>query len=79
MRPHVPHAWIATTRREHQNGEVGLLGWESNLKRYPYYEYRPPRPLEGNEADIQRVEKEIVAMLAGDVGLMPPRHGQLVP
>ena len=46
-----------------QNGEVGLLGWESNLKRYPSTSTARPAPLEGNEADIQRVEKEIVAML----------------
>ena len=28
-----------------------------------FYDYRPPRPLEEIAADIQRVEKEIVAML----------------
>ena len=60
--PHVPDAWIDTTRRDPQDGEVGLVGYEINFNRY-FYEYRPPRPLEEIEADIQRVEKEIVAML----------------
>ena len=62
VQPHVPDAWIDTTRRDPQDGEVGLVGYEINFNRY-FYEYRPPRPLEEIEADIQRVEKEIVAML----------------
>ena len=28
-----------------------------------FYEYRPPRPLEEIEADIQQVERETIAML----------------
>ena len=62
VNPHVPDAWIDTERRDPQDGEVGLVGYEINFNRY-FYEYRPPRPLEEIEADIQRVEKEIVAML----------------
>ena len=62
VKPHVADAWIDTTRRDPQDGEVGLVGYEINFNRY-FYEYRPPRPLEEIEADIQRVEKEIVAML----------------
>ena len=62
VQPHVPDAWIDTTRKDLQDGEVGLVGYEINFNRY-FYEYRPPRPLEEIEADIQRVEKEIVAML----------------
>ena len=62
VKPHVPDAWIDTTRRDPQDGEVGLVGYEINFNRY-FYEYRPPRPLEEIEADIQQVEKEIVAML----------------
>ena len=64
VKPHVPDAWIDTERRDPQDGEVGLVGYEINFNRY-FYEYRPPRPLEEIEADIQRVEKEIVAMLRG--------------
>ena len=60
--PHVPDAWIDTTRRDPQDGTVGLVGYEINFNRY-FYEYRPPRPLEEIEADIRQVESEIVAML----------------
>ena len=62
VKPHVPDAWIDETRRDAQDGEVGIVGYEINFNRY-FYEYRPPRPLEEIEADIQTVEKEIVAML----------------
>ena len=62
VKPHVPDAWIDTSRRDPQDGEVGIVGYEINFNRY-FYEYRPPRPLEEIEADIQQVEKEIVAML----------------
>ena len=62
VKPHVPDAWIDAKRRDPQDGEVGLVGYEINFNRY-FYEYRPPRPLEEIEADIQQVEKEIVVML----------------
>ena len=62
VKPHVPDAWIDTTRRDPQDGEVGLVGYKINFNRY-FYEYRPPRPLEEIEADIQQLEKEILAML----------------
>ena len=62
VKPHVADAWIDTNRTDPQDGEVGLVGYEINFNRY-FYVYRPPRPLEEIEADIRRVEKEIVAML----------------
>ena len=62
--PHVPDAWIDTTRRDPQDGKVGLVGYEINFNRY-FYEYRPPRPLKEIEADIRQVEEEIVDMLQG--------------
>ncbi len=62
VQPHVPDAWIDTKRRDPQDGQVGLVGYEINFNRY-FYEYRPPRPLEEIEADIQDVEREIVTML----------------
>ncbi len=62
VKPHVPDAWIDTNRRDPQDGQVGLVGYEINFNRY-FYQYRPPRPLEEIEADIQQVEKEILAML----------------
>ncbi len=60
--PHVPDAWVDRARRDPQDGEVGLVGYEINFNRY-FYEYRPPRPLEEIEADIQQVEREILEML----------------
>ena len=62
VKPHVPDAWIDANRRDPQDGEIGIVGYEINFNRY-FYEYRPPRPLEEIEADIQQVEKEIMAML----------------
>ena len=62
VKPHVPDAWIDTKRRDARDGEVGIVGYEINFNRY-FYEYRPPRPLEEIQADIQQVEKVIVAML----------------
>ncbi len=62
VRFHVPDAWIDTSRRDAKDGEVGIVGYEINFNRY-FYEYLPPRPLEEIEADIQAIEKDIVAML----------------
>ena len=67
VKPNVPDAWIDTKRRDPQDDEVGRVGYEINFNRY-FYEYRPPRPLEEIEADIQRVEKEIAVMLQGMTG-----------
>ena len=67
IKPHVPDAWIDTKRRDPQDGKVGLVGYEINFNRY-FYEYRPPRPLEEIEADIQQVESEILAMLQDMTG-----------
>ena len=64
MRPHVPDAWIDETRRDPHDGQVGLVGYEINFNR-TFYEYRPPRPLEDIEADIQQVERDIVTLLQG--------------
>ncbi len=57
VRPHVPDAWIDTSRRDPKDGEVGLVGYEINFNRY-FYRYVPPRPLEEIEADIRAIEKE---------------------
>ncbi len=62
VKPHVPDAWIDSTRRDPRDGQVGLVGYEINFNRY-FYEYCPPRPLEEIEADIQQVEQEILSLL----------------
>lgn len=67
VRPHVPDAWIDTNRQDAQDGDVGIVGYEINFNRY-FYEYRPPRPLEEIERDIQVLEKEIVTALRAVAG-----------
>jgi len=67
VRPHVPDAWIDTSRRDPKDGQVGLVGYEINLNRY-FYRYTPPRPLEEIEAEIRGIESDILRMLAEVTG-----------
>lgn len=60
--PHVPDAWIDTSRRDPKDGEVGLVGYELNFNRY-FYRYQPPRALEAIEVDIRKIEKDILGLL----------------
>ncbi len=52
--PHVPDAWI-----DHSKTKVG---YEIPLNRH-FYRYEPPRPLEAIEADITKLEGEILDLL----------------
>ena len=70
VQPHVPNAWIETTKRDPKDGRVGLVGYEINFNRY-FYRYTPPRPLEAIEADIRSIEGDIVRMLAEVTGSTP--------
>jgi type I restriction enzyme M protein len=65
--PHVPDAWIDSTRRDPKDGEVGIVGYEINFNRY-FYRYIPPRPLEEIEAEIRSIEGDILRMLAEVTG-----------
>jgi type I restriction enzyme M protein len=62
VKPHVPDAWIDESKRDANDGEVGIVGYEINFNRY-FYRYSPPRPLGDIEADIQGIEADIVQML----------------
>jgi type I restriction enzyme M protein len=62
VRPHVPDAWVNVTVRDPKDGEVGIVGYEVNFNRY-FYRYQPPRPLEEIEADIKKVERDVLMML----------------
>ncbi|MDX9862108.1 MAG: class I SAM-dependent DNA methyltransferase [Rhodospirillales bacterium] len=53
--PHVPDAWIDEGKTK--------VGYEIPLNRH-FYRYEPPRPLEAIQADIRKLEGEIVEMLA---------------
>ncbi len=70
VKPHVPDAWIDTTKRDEKDSEVGIVGYEINFNRY-FYKYALPRPLEEIEADIRAIEKDIVRMLAEVTGSKP--------
>ena len=52
--PHIPDAWIDTSKTK--------IGYELPLNRY-FYRYEPPRPLEVIEADIKKLEGEILELL----------------
>lgn len=67
VKPHVPDAWIDTSKRDPKDGQVGLVGYEINFNRY-FYRYTPPRPLEEIEADIRNIEGDIMQMLAEVTG-----------
>ena len=67
VKPHVPDAWIDTSKRDEKDGQVGIVGYEINFNRY-FYRYTPPRPLDEIEADIRVIEKDIVRMLAEVTG-----------
>ena len=60
--PHVPDAWINEDVRDDKDGQVGKVGYEINFNRY-FYKYEPPRPLEEIDADIKRLEAEIIQMI----------------
>jgi type I restriction enzyme M protein len=70
VHPHVPDAWMDTSRRDPRDGEIGLVGYEINFNRY-FYRYTPPRPLEEIETDIRQIESDILRMLAEVTGATP--------
>jgi type I restriction enzyme M protein len=70
VKPHVPDAWIDTSRRDPRDGQVGLVGYEINFNRY-FYRYTPPRPLVEIESDIREIEQDILRMLAEVTGGSP--------
>lgn len=54
VKPHVPDAWIDHSKTK--------IGYEIPLNRH-FYRYEPPRPLATIEADIKRLESEILGLL----------------
>lgn len=67
VKPHVPDAWVDTTKRDPRDKQVGLVGYEVNFNRY-FYRYTPPRPLEEIEGEIRGIEQDILTMLAEVTG-----------
>ena len=56
--PHVPDAWVDYSKTK--------VGYEIPINRH-FYVYKPPRPLDQIEADINRLEGEIAVLLKGMV------------
>ena len=53
--PHVPDAWIDASKTR--------VGYEIPFNRH-FYTYTPPRPLEEIDADLDKVSREIMALLS---------------
>jgi len=61
--PHVPDAWIDTSKTDPLDGKVGLVGYEIPFNRH-FYQYQPPRSLDKIDADLDAVAKDIMQLLA---------------
>ena len=61
--PHVPDAWIDTSKTDPLDGKVGLVGYEIPFNRH-FYQYQPPRTLTEIDADLDAVAKDIMQLLA---------------
>lgn len=62
VQPHVPDAWINADKRDAQDGEIGIVGYEIPFNRH-FYVYEPPRDLSEIDADLDTVSREIMALL----------------
>ncbi|MDR9423837.1 MAG: class I SAM-dependent DNA methyltransferase [Marinobacter sp.] len=62
VKPHVPDAWIDESKRDEQDGEVGIVGFEIPFNRH-FYEFTPPRPLEEIDADLKQCTDRIKQMI----------------
>ena len=60
--PHVPDAWIDTSKTDPKDGHLGIVGYEIPFNRH-FYVYQPPRALEEIDADLDLVSAEIMALL----------------
>ncbi|MFT5700280.1 MAG: type I restriction enzyme M protein [Desulforhopalus sp.] len=60
--PHVPEAWIDSSKRDAQDDEIGIVGYEIAFNRH-FYVYLPPRDLAEIDADLDKVSGEIMQLL----------------
>jgi type I restriction enzyme M protein len=62
VQPHVPDAWIDASKRDAQDGEIGIVGYEIPFNRH-FYQYQPPRDLVEIDGDLDKVSAEIMNLL----------------
>lgn len=62
VQPHVADAWMNADKRDAQDGEIGIVGYEIPFNRH-FYVYEPPRDLAEIDADLDTVSREIMALL----------------
>lgn len=62
VQPHVPDAWIDSSKKDNKDREIGIVGYEIPFNRH-FYEYQPPRDLAEIDADLDAVSAEIMALL----------------
>jgi type I restriction enzyme M protein len=62
VQPHVPEAWIDGGKKDSQDGEIGIVGYEIPFNRH-FYVYQPPRDLAEIDADLAEVSAEIMQLL----------------
>ncbi|MDN7135217.1 type I restriction-modification system subunit M [Pseudidiomarina terrestris] len=62
VKPHVPDAWIDESKRDEQDGEVGIVGFEIPFNRH-FYVFAPPRSLEEIDADLKQCTDRIKQMI----------------
>ena len=62
VQPHVPDAWIDASKKDDQDQQVGIVGYEIPFNRH-FYQYQPPRELEAIDADLDAVSAEIMSLL----------------
>lgn len=60
--PHVPQAWIDTSKTDSKDGLVGIVGYEIPFNRH-FYEYVPPRELDVIDEELESLTKEILEIL----------------
>lgn len=62
--PHVRDAWIDESKRDEQDGEVGIVGFEIPFNRH-FYVFQPPRPLFEIDHDLKACTDQIKQMIEG--------------
>ena len=62
VQPHVLDAWIDANKKDDQDQQVGIVGYEIPFNRH-FYQYQPPRDLVDIDADLDAVSAEIMELL----------------